>query len=229
MFEIKSEKFNGPLDLLLQLIEKQKLEITEIALAEVTDGYIKEIEKLEDKDPEELSDFLVLAARLLFLKSKALLPILDEEEDLDDLAKQLKMYKEFVEASKKIQALISEGKFSFSRKKMIEKTEVEFSPPSKLKVSNLKSTFLIVLRRLDPLVKMPRQMVEKTVSLQQTIFDMQKFIKERKKFGFSQVLNSAKNKTEVIINFLALLELLKRHQLTLKQSKNFDDIIIEKI
>src|SRR3989338_8740737 len=128
MYQVSSEKFNGPLDLLLRLIEEQKMTITEISIAKVTDEYLQELEKIQDQDPEELSDFLVLAARLLYLKSKVLLPYLAEEEEVDDLEKQLKLYKEFVEASKKIAAMIKEQRFAFSREKAIQQTAVEFSP-----------------------------------------------------------------------------------------------------
>ena len=213
----------------MQLIEKQKLEITEITLSQVTDQYIQYLEGMENKQADELADFLVIAARLLLLKSKALLPYLEQEEELDDLEKQLKMYKEFIDASKKIQELIGQKRFTFSRQKPIARTEIEFSPPQELKVHNLKESLLIILRRLDPLVKLPRQMMEKTVSLQQTIFDIQKYLKTKGKMGFNQIMTDSKSKTEVIVNFLALLELVKQRHLKLKQTKNFEDIIIEKI
>jgi len=229
MYEIKSEKFNGPLDLLLQLIEGEKLEITEISIAQVTDQFLAYIEKMEEKNPEELADFLFVAARLLLLKSKAILPEIDEEGDLDDLEKQLKLYKEFVEASKKINALILEKRFTFSRERPPVKTDVEFSPPSELKMPVMQVAMLAVLRRLDPLVKIPRQIMERTISLQQKILEIKDFLAKQTKFGFRSLIESAKTKTEVIMNFLALLELVKQRHLKLKQTKNFDDIMIEKL
>ncbi|OGF38023.1 hypothetical protein A2482_02880 [Candidatus Falkowbacteria bacterium RIFOXYC2_FULL_48_21] len=229
MYEIKSEKFNGPLDLLLQLIEGEKLEITEISIAQVTDQFLAYIEKMEEKNPEELADFLFVAARLLLLKSKAILPEIDEEGDLDDLEKQLKLYKEFVEASKKINALILEKRFTFSRERPPFKTDVEFSPPPELKTLVMQAAMLAVLRRLDPLVKIPRQIMERTISLQQKILEIKDFLAKQTKFGFRSLIESAKTKTEVIMNFLALLELVKQRHLKLKQTKNFDDIMIEKL
>lgn len=229
MYQVSSEKFNGPLDLLLRLIEEQKMEITEISIAHVTDEYLQELEKIQDQDPEELSDFLVLAARLLYLKSKALLPYLAEEEEVDDLEKQLKLYKEFVEASKKIASLIKERRFTFSREKAMQQTAAEFSPAKNITLDNLKNSFLIVLRRLDPLVKMPQQMIEKTVSLQKKIFEIKEFLKKQGKFGFRGLIELSKNRTEVIVNFLALLELIKQAHLRAKQNNAFNDIIIEKV
>ncbi len=229
MYQVKSEQFSGPMELLLQLIEKQQLEITEISIAQVTDQYLAHIEKMENKDPEELADFLVIAARLLLIKSRALLPYLEQEEEVDDLERQLKLYKEFIEASKKINAMVLKKRFTFSRSKMPAKTEIEFSPPEKLKLEDLKASFLIVLKKLDPLVKLPRIMMEKTVSLQKTIMDISNFLKNQGKLGFNSLIKGAKNKTEVIINFLALLELLKQARIKIKQKKTFEDIIIERI
>jgi len=230
MYKIKIEKFSGPLDLLLQLIEQQKMEITEIAIAEVTEQYLEHIEKLEDKDPEELSDFLVVAARLLLLKSKALLPMFaDEEEDETDLERQLKMYKEFVDASKKIEAMLKLGRFTYSREKPPIALDVVYSPPQNLPLNELKEIFMSVLKRLDPIVRLPRQAMERTISLQQKILDIKNYLFGKKKFGFKSLIGDAKNRTEIIVNFLAILELLKQREVRVKQESTFEDITIEKI
>jgi segregation and condensation protein A len=229
MYKLKIENFTGPLDLLLQLIEDQKMEITEIAIAQVTEQFLAHIEKIEDRDPEELSDFLVVAARLLYLKSKAILPVQEDEEVYDDLEKQLKMYKEFVEASKKIDQMIKTGNFTFSRPKLPQELKVNFSPAPNITVKNLREVFLTILKRLDPLVKMPKQLMQKTISLQARIFELKDLIKKQEKMQFKDLFNNAKNKTEVIINFLAVLELVKQNQLTVKQGSLFDEIYIEKI
>lgn len=229
MYKIKIEKFNGPLDLLLQLIEEQKMAITEIAMAQVTDQYLEHIEKIEDRDPEELSDFLVVASRLLYLKSKAILPLQEQEEVYDDLEKQLKMYKEFVEASKKINQMIKAGNFTFSRSKPLQEMKVIFSPAPNITVKNLREVFLTILKRLDPLVKMPKQLIQKTISLQARIFELKDLIKKQEKIQFKDLFKNAKNKTEIIINFLAILELVKQNQLIVKQKSLFDDIVIEKV
>jgi segregation and condensation protein A len=230
MYKIKIEKFSGPMDLLLQLLDRHELEITEIAIAEVTDQFIVHIEDIVDQDAEELADFLVLATRLLYLKSKALLPLLeDEEEELDDLERQLKMYKQFVDASKVIEEMIGKKRFTFSREKAPMKTVVEFSPPVGLRMKTMRSIYLSVLKRLDPLVKLPAQMMEKTVSLQKTIFDLKDLITKQKKMGFNELMGNAKNRTEVIVNFLAVLELVKQRQLIVKQKSLFEDIQLERI
>ena len=206
------------------------MEITEIAIAEVTEQFLEYIEKMIDKDPEELSDFLVVAARLLLLKSRALLPILGDEEDEEtDLERQLKMYKEFVDASKKIEARLKLGKFTYSREKMPTSMDVVFSPPQILPQEELKDIFMVVLRRLDPIVRLPRQAMERTISLQQKILDIRNYLFGKKRFGFKSLIGEAKNRTEIIVNFLAILELLKQHEVRVKQNNTFDDITIERI
>jgi len=229
MFEIKTEKFNGPLDLLLQLIDEKKMEITQVAISQVTQDYLAHIEKLSDKDPEELSDFLLLAARLLLLKSKALLPELTNEEEVDDLEKQLKLYREFVIASKKIEEMIGQGNFAFSREKPPLLTQVEFDAPANVNLAVLRDAFLLVLKRLDPLVRLPRQAIEKTISLQQTIETLKNLLSQTHQVGFKSLLQKAQSKTEIIVSFLAILELLKQKHLRVRQSENFDDIMIEKV
>jgi segregation and condensation protein A len=229
MFEVKGQQFNGPLALLLQLIEDKKMEITEVSLSETTEEFLAYIEKMEEKNAEELADFLMVAARLLLIKSKALLPFLGQAEELDDLEKQLKLYKQFVEASKLIEAMLKENRFTFSRQKAIVPKETVFTPPVGVTAVKLRNVFLVVLKKLDPIVKLPRQAIEKTVSLQQKILQIREFLNTSKRVGFRKLMSDAKSKTEVIVNFLAILELLKQSELRVRQKGIFEDIILEKI
>ncbi len=229
MYEFKSDKFSGPLSLLLQLIEDQKMAITELSISQVTDQYLQHLEKITDQDPEEMSDFLVMAARLLVIKSRAILPQIADDEPVDDLEKQLRIYKEFLEATKKVEAMLKLERFTFSRTKPPIEIKVEFSPSSNINLENLRQTFLVVLKRLDPLIKMPRQMMAKTVSLQQKILHLQAHLEKIKKCGWQELIKNAESKTEVIISFLAMLELVKQQHVSLRQDSLFDDIVIEKI
>ena len=217
------------MDLLLQLIEQRKMEITELAISEVTDQYISYIEKMGERDPEELSDFLFLAARLLVLKSRAIIPTMAEEEDVDDLEKQLKIYKEFLVASRQLEERLKKEIFSFSRSKPPYEVKVEFSPATNITTSNLKDTFLIVLKRLNPLIRLPRQMMVRTISLQQRISDLKDYLNKAKRIGLSQLIKKAENRTDIIMSFLAMLELVKQQQVRINQKDLFDDIFIEKI
>ena len=107
----KLEQFEGPLDLLLRMIEEEKMDVTQVALSKVTDQFIQYLTGIEEKQPEELADFLVVASKLLLIKSRVLLPQVVLEEDGSDLEKQLRIYKEYLEASKILHKIILKKKF----------------------------------------------------------------------------------------------------------------------
>ncbi|MDD2806953.1 MAG: segregation/condensation protein A [Patescibacteria group bacterium] len=233
MYKVKVELFEGPLDLLLQLIEDQKLEITKVSLSVITEQYIKILNQSEPGQlrAEELADFLVIAARLLLIKSKALLPFLQwgDEDEGEELTQQLKIYKEYLEASKVITGLINKKKFAFARQKMLVDNEIEFAPPPKLKASDLAVSFAQIIRALDPFVNLPLEVIRKTISIQEKIASIRAKIYSNATTNFSEILKEAKDRTEVIVSFLALLELIKQRAVFVNQSNTFDDIIIEKL
>ncbi len=237
MIEVKLEKFEGPLGLLLQLIEKQKLDITEIGLAIICDQYINYIESDDnDVEAEEMADFLLIAAKLLYIKSKSLLPYLYSEEDdseIDDLKLQLKMYKEFVEASKQVKELVNGKKFLYLKNvnnKQIKRylfNLSSFFPPKELKKEELKNTFVNFLNNLGPKIeKIKKERVKRVVTIEERIDYIQNVLNKHKKYNFNKLLGQKKDKTEVIINFLAILELAKQRQLVFKQDSLFGDINI---
>lgn len=231
MHKVKVEQFEGPLDLLLQLIEDQKLEITQVALSEVTEQYIKILNQAQDQVPvEELADFLVVAARLLLIKSKALLPFLEwEDEESEDLTKQLKIYKEYLDAMKVIQGMIGKKRFSFSKMKIAVKQEIKFSPPKKLKEDDLRNTFVSIIKALDPLINLPQETLKKSINIQEKISQIRQRLYKEATTNFSEILKEAKDKTEIIVSFLALLELIKQRTVVARQGGSFDDIQIERL
>lgn len=231
---IKLEKFEGPLSLLLQIIEKEEMDITEISLAKIADQYIKYIRSLSQTNPEEVADFLVVAAKLLLIKSKALLPYLlpEEEEEIKELEDQLKMYKEFLDAAKKIEALIGKKKFMFARefnRKVILNNINLFSPPKNIKAGDLKMIFEDLLGRIMPAEKLDEETLERKISIDEKILEIQNMLLERIQVSFNKVLASAQNKTEIIISFLAMLELIKQRDITAEQNGLFEEIEINKI
>ena len=151
MVNFELEKFSGPLDLLLQLIEQEKLDISQIALAKVTDQYLAYLDDSSDLPATELADFLVVATKLLVIKSKILLPkMADEEEDsAEQLEAQLKMYKEYLEASKKVEALIGLRHYAFTRERLPIDFRPKFSPPPNLKLSDLGAMFEDIIKKID--------------------------------------------------------------------------------
>lgn len=230
---IKIEQFEGPLDLLLQLIEEEKLEITKVSLSQVTEQYITVLNQRakENVRPEELADFLSIAARLLLIKSRALLPFLQwgEEDEGEELTHQLKIYREYLEATKVIAGLIGKKHFSFARQKLLTTHEVEFSPPPALTAPTLAKTFAEILRTIDPLANLPSEVIRKTISIQEKINQIRERLLKQAQANFSEILREAGDKTEVIVSFLALLELIKQRIVAVRQSNTFEDISIERV
>ena len=229
---IKVQQFEGPLDLLLQLIEDEKLEITQISLASVTEQYLTVLHQSASRQisAHELADFLVVAARLLLIKSRALLPFLAwEEEEGEALSTQLKIYKEYLEASKVVQAMIAKKRFAYSREKLLTVEPIGFQPPPNLKPERLAEVFRAVISGLVAELAMPTDVVRKTISIQEKIQQIRERIYQQATSKFSDILREAKDRTEVIVSFLALLELIKQRTVSVKQDSIFEDILIEKI
>lgn len=226
---VKLEHFEGPLDLLLQLIEQEKLSITEVSLARVTDDYLTVIRSAKEIHPEELADFLVVAAKLILIKSQALLPGIElEAEEGPSLEEQLRLYKEFVDASKQIEMMLRKKRFMFGREKPFFERVPEFSPPPKLTIAILADAFRQVLKNLEPLFKLPRAAIERAMSIQEKIGHIRAMILSRVAVKFNEILKTAKNKTEVIVSFLALLELVKQRVIDAKQDSLFHEIELNK-
>jgi segregation and condensation protein A len=231
MQHFKVEQFEGPLDLLLSLIEEEGMDITKISLSKVTDQYLSYMAEIEELNPLDLADFLVVATRLLHLKSKALMPYLiwGEDEEGESLETQLKLYKEFLEASKKIQEILDDQKVSFGREKIVQVADISFSPPTKLHKGRLMEYYMDVLSKLDPIFKLPKRLIEKTISLKEKILQIKDLITRQKKITFDYLSSVSKNRSEFIVNFLAVLELVKQREVMISQEILFEEIIIEKI
>lgn len=227
--ELKLEKFEGPLDLLLQLIDQEKLSITEIAISKVTEQFFSYLDKLEKNRPEELADFLVVAARLIYLKSHHLLQYASpqEEENGPALADQLKLYKQYVDASKTINILWQAGKIAYGRVEPKVQAK-EFVLPANADTSSLHKAMTFLVNRLKPLEALPKVTIDHSVSVKQKIDAIRNLLKNAKQFSFKQLLSSAKNKTEIIVNFLAILELVKEKSVLVKQTLAFEDMLIVK-
>ncbi len=230
VYQIKIEQFEGPLDLLLQLIEQQELDITQVSLAKVTDQYIGYLDDAADIPTEELADFLVVAAKLLLIKSRHLLPELSEGEDEEgiDLEFQLKMYKEFYEASKVLQQMLNKKKFLFPRQKMIIKVDKIFNPPESLTTDTMRDLFVGVLQELAVWVSLPQQHIARTVTIRERIESIQSTIMQRAQIKFTELLASSKNKVDVIVTFLAILELVKQRTVAVVQEGMFEDIVVKR-
>lgn len=226
----KMEKFEGPLDLLLQLIEQEKLSISEISLSKIADQYLESLKLVAEKDPDELADFLVVAARLLLIKSRELIPrdvVLEDEGP--SLETQLKMYKIFWEAAQKLEARIKAKRFLFFRDKLPASIAPRFSPPPSLTSEKLHASFLDVLAKITPVIKYPEERMKRTVSIQEKIDHIRGLMDKGATVRFHEILAGSKDKTEVVVNFLALLELVRSRVVSADQSEEFGEIVINKV
>lgn len=233
MHQIKVQQFEGPLDLLLQLIEEQKLDITQVSLATVTEQYLQVLQQVgEQLSAGDLADFLAVAARLLLIKSRALLPYLQTTvaDDGQDLEQQLKLYREFFLAAQQVNRLIRRKRFSFARERLlVSKEPTAFEPPPNLTAERLRKIFAEVVAALPPMLPVTRGFIAKTISVHEKIKQLRELIWRETKLRFSQLLGTSQNRMEVIISFLAVLELIKQRSVTVQQEEMFQDIVIERI
>lgn len=229
-FTFKTEVFEGPLDLLLNLIEKKKLFINDISLAKVADDYIAYLQNQENFPIAQSADFLVIASTLLLIKSRSLLPNLnlteDEQRDIGDLERRLKIYQRIKELSVHIKNHFGkEIIFSPEARKAVP----VFSPDATMTKENLLTAALSVIKNLPKLVEnIPKAVVKKVISLEEMIGNLTTRIQSSIKLSFREFAKVGKEeRVNVIISFLAMLELVKQGIVNVRQENNFDDIEIE--
>jgi len=228
MIDFKLQQFSGPLDLLLNLIGEEKLDISEVSLSTVTEQYLEYLEKIEEKVPEELADFLLVAAKLLLLKSKRLLPqFTPEEAEGPSLEDQLRLYQAFVKASHKLNKRWLSDLKSYFRVEP-PRRPAEFIPPENFNRNSLHESLVKLLKKLQPLPDLPQTYLGKTVSIKEKIEHIRNLLKKAEKVSFKELLESGASRSEIITSFLALLELVKQENVTLSQQDHFSDILIEK-
>jgi segregation and condensation protein A len=226
---VKLEKFEGPLDLLLQLIEDEKMAITDVSLATVTEQFFAYIQTIEDDRSEELADFLVIATRLVYIKSKQLLPYLyPPEEEGTSLADQLKFYKRYADASKWVEKRWNSGVIGYGRIETPPPME-GFVLPANAQPFDLRAALYLLLKRLRPINPLPQVTIDKTVSVKQKIASIYEALKNLRSLSFREMISTAESKTEVIVSFLALLELVKDAKVSIEQDVAFNDMVIQKI
>lgn len=232
-YEVKLEKFSGPLDKLLQLIEEKHLEITQISLADVTADFLRYVKELGEKtSPHILADFLVVAAKLVLIKSKVLLPMLEltqeEEGEILDLETRLKIYREFKTAVEYIKNLWEKNKISYSRPLFLSLGErAVFYPPSKIQAGDLTKAVMNLASALQALLPEEQKIKKSVVSIEQKIEELLNRFKEAGKHTL-RTLTQKKSREEVIVLFLAILHLLKDKVIRVEQEEHFSDISIQK-
>jgi segregation and condensation protein A len=229
-YSVKINDFEGPLDLLLQLIESEKMDITTVSLAKITDEFLAIVEAEENFDAADIADFLAVAAKLLLIKSRILLPSLNlgTEDEGESLAKQLKIYKEYRDASKMIKAMIAKERFLFVRPKAIRVLEVKFVAPIGFTKERASEMFANCLKRLEPIVNLPQRLIKRAISIKERISHISRLIFAKTNMTFRQLIGKPKDKVEIVVSFLALLELVKQKAVDVSQTELFADINISK-
>ncbi|HOK34812.1 MAG TPA: segregation/condensation protein A [Candidatus Paceibacterota bacterium] len=231
MYQVKFKDFNGPLDLLLKLVEEKNLEIAELSLANVTEDFLNYLNRQELIPAEELADFLVVASTLILIKSKTLLPVLnlseEEKEEILDLEFQLKLYKFFKETGQLLGEKFKEQKILFPRP--IEKIITNnFSPPLNFSLVQLEETYKKLTAFLEKEEPLAKQKIKKIISLKSRIEELMKLFQENNNYALNDLVKNKQNKLEIIMTFLAVLHLAKEKVIKIKQDKNFDQIWILK-
>ncbi len=231
-YHFRLEKFEGPLDLLLSLIEKEKLDITQVSLAQVADQYLVHIRNEESISLENLAAFLSIAARLILIKSRALLPVLDfsdeEEEAMEDLEYRLKAYRLFREASQKLGTLFLRARGSFTRESF-SGMQVVFYPPKDITREVLRAHFLDVLGDIPIFEILPEREIASIITLEEKITALQRSLSERAESSFAEIIGTARDRVEVIVSFLAMLELIKQRFIHVEQKEFFSNIRIKRL
>ena len=227
-FTIKAGSFEGPFELILDLIEKRKLSVNEITLAQVTDDYIAFVRGHEAFPMEDAAQFIGIAATLLLIKSKSLIPDLelstDEEEDVDDLKRRLIQYEHVREAMRELSRV-------FGRAVMVSAgdrpPEPVFTPSRDLNLENLSEALAHALLALEKVEeKLPEARVRSLVTIEEVMDTLLARVQTAMNLSFRDFSKGTTEKVEVIVSFLALLELVKQGAVDALQSTAFDDIRI---
>ena len=239
---VKLEAFDGPLDLLLHLIEKNKIDIFDIPIVEITNQYMEIIAQMQTKDMDVMSDFLLMAATLLRIKSKMLLPAEkaeegEEEDPRAELVERLLEYKTYKYASYELKDLQMDASKQLFKKPSIPeeianyKEEIDISELlGDLTLARLQSIFHAVMKKqidkIDPIRSKFGKIEKEKISLGDRMQYISEYAREHKKFNFRMLLEEQTSKTMVIVSFLGILELMKEGMLKIVQENIFDDIWI---
>jgi segregation and condensation protein A len=239
---VKLEAFEGPLDLLLHLIDKNKVNIYDIPIIVITEQYLDYIRQMETKDMDIMSEFLVMAATLVNIKSKMLLPVeVNEDEEVIDprqeLVERLLEYKMYKFISEEL------------KDKQLDAARVMFKPPtipdeiadykeeidvdgllSDLTLAKLHEIFKSIVKKqvdkIDPIRSKFGKIEKEEINLGTKFVQIQEYGLQHKKFSFRSLLEAQHTKMEVIVTFLGILELIKIGRINIEQEGIFDDIII---
>jgi len=229
-FSIKTQAFEGPLELLLDLVEKRKFLINDISLAAVTDEYMRQVSIMQELSLPNTAQFIALAATLLLIKSKSLLPVLEltqeEEEGIDDLEIRLRRYQMYRDIARGIEEIF--GKQVTHERQYVPPLEPLFVTDKFTTLEALSTSIGEVVSNLPKKEIKPKVQVRKVISLEEMIDRLHARIEKQIKMSFKELLEDNHERTHVIVGFLAILESVKQGSILVAQAGKFEDIHIEK-
>lgn len=232
-YTVKTSAFEGPFSLLLDLVKRRKLFISDVSLSQVTEDYIAYVNSLGTSHPADVSSFIVVAATLILIKSKSLLPGLDltnsEEKDISNLEDRLKLYEMYSDLSLKIK--VQFGKKIIFPQGESKNTNVIFLPDSQITKDSMMAIVKDIIGRIPKKVVLQEVEVKKVISIEEMIDDLTQRIQTSIRMNFKDLSGKVQTKEEkvvMIVGFLAMLEMVRQGILHVIQDNNFDDIMIEK-
>jgi segregation and condensation protein A len=237
MYAVRVGQFEGPLDLLLGLIEKKKLSINDVSLSEIADQYLEYLKKMENFPLDEVIVFIVVASTLMLIKSHSLMPSLElseeEEKSIEELEERLKIYRRIKELSVNIKELF--GKNPIFGREGFKGAELGFLEPKGLSKGVLHKLLKEITENLPSKKVLPEAEVKKMIRLEDKVKDLVQKVQLRLELSFAEFSVSKTNsgemrdkKLEIIVSFLAMLELIKQGMIIVNQVNLFDNIKIRK-
>lgn len=239
VYSIKTNDFEGPLDLLCHLIDKNKMDICDINISDITDQYIEYLNKMEELNLEIASEFLIMASTLLYLKSKTLLPVVEssdsDEKELteEELLQRIIEYKKYKETSEQLRIMYQEN----SKRIFKEEEKIKF-PKKKLEID---LNYSLVVNAYAKIIEKNKKRLNKnaknikkiaitdTYTVSSKVKEMYKELIRNKKFIFNNLYSQKQcNKEEVVTAFTGLLEMSRRSKVQTSQKALFGDILVEK-
>lgn len=239
---VKLNVFEGPLDLLLHLIDKNKIDIYDIPIVEITDQYMEYIHAMEKEDLGVMSEFMVMAATLLDIKCRMLLPKEvneegEEEDPRQELVEQLLQYKMYKYMSYELKDRQIEGDMVLYKEPTIPEEVKNYEEPvdldallDGLTLAKLNQIFQDVMKKqgdkIDPLRSKFGKIEKEEVTLPEKLDFVEGYARQHKKFSFRSLLKTQSSKTQIVVTFLAILEMMKTGKIRIEQEQPFEDIMI---
>ncbi len=242
--EVELQAFDGPLDLLLALIEKNKINIFDIPIVEITDQYLAYVRELKEEDLEIMSEFTVMASELLAIKSRMLLPKEEEEDEEEDpreeLVRRLLEYKMYTYMSFELRDMMEDACRRFYKDDTTPPEVLKYRPPvdvaeltAGITMEKLHGIFSQVIKRqaekIDPLRSGFGTIEREEVSLPDKLESVVKYASRHRVFSFRELLTKQKTRMQIVVTFLAVLELMSSGMLKASQENGENDITFEKI